>query len=553
MREVDFDLLAKLYSADDFDYSAVQSKYPSKVCPLCNKQFIPNGRCASRQQYCNRTHYINCAICGKPVPQQKPSKYKSEIKQACPGTCSNKLRQARTQAAIKAKYGVDNISQSSEFKEKISAGIKAKAPQSVEKMKATMNERYGGMGTQSPILRKKIENTMMKRYGVINPDELPEFRDKIRQKLSSDECADKRKQASHRNWGTDYPTQSDIIQAKMRDTCQARYGVPYVGMLPEVRDRAKITCSERYGVPYGFHTLAAKLKATDSMLSHRTGRVSAVNLAFGECLKAANIEFVNEFYLAGKWFDICIPSSNIVVEIDPSYTHSEIKNHWGSSVDQDYHIERTELAAENGYKCIHVFDWDNWDSIISLVQLKQKIFARNCEVEEVNPASVKEFIAANHIQGDARGAKAAYVLKHEGQIISAMTFSKPRYTNKYEWELLRLCSAPGISITGGPSKMFKQFVRDYSPNSVISYCDRAKFSGSVYSKIGMQLHHTTKPSKVWSKGPDKITDNLLRQRGFDQLFNTNFGKGTSNEQLMLEHSWLPVYDCGQLVFEWKKE
>ena len=27
-----------------------------------------------------------------------------------------------------------------------------------------------------------------------------------------------------------------------------------------------------------------------------------------------------------------------------------------------------------------------------------------------------------------------------------------------------------------------------------------------------------------------IIDNLLRQRGFDQLFGTNYGKGTSNEK-----------------------
>ena len=34
-------------------------------------------------------------------------------------------------------------------------------------------------------------------------------------------------------------------------------------------------------------------------------------------------------------------------------------------------------------------------------------------------------------------------------------------------------------------------------------------------------------------GERHITDNLLRQRGFDQLFNTNYDKGTSNEELML--------------------
>ena len=98
--------------------------------------------------------------------------------------------------------------------------------------------------------------------------------------------------------------------------------------------------------------------------------------------------------------------------------------------------------------------------------------------------------------------------------------------------------------------MFKYFIKNYLPKSIISYCDRSKFTGEVYDTLGMKLHHTTEPSKVWSKGAEKVTDNLLRQRGFDQLFGTNYGKGTCNEELMLKYGWLPVYDCGQAVYEW---
>ena len=53
-----------------------------------------------------------------------------------------------------------------------------------------------------------------------------------------------------------------------------------------------------------------------------------------------------------------------------------------------------------------------------------------------------------------------------------------------------------------------------------------------------------------------ITDNFLRQRGFDQLFGDIFGyygKGTDNEILMLENKFVEIYDCGQSVYIWKKE
>ena len=104
----------------------------------------------------------------------------------------------------------------------------------------------------------------------------------------------------------------------------------------------------------------------------------------------------------------------------------------------------------------------------------------------------------------------------------------------------------------GAEKLFKHFIELVNPQSVISYCDNSKFSGEVYTRLGFTQKGKPSPSLHWSKGSEHITDNLLRQRGFDQLFNTNYGKGTSNEELMIEHGWLPIYDCGQMTFIWHK-
>ena len=67
----------------------------------------------------------------------------------------------------------------------------------------------------------------------------------------------------------------------------------------------------------------------------------------------------------------------------------------------------------------------------------------------------------------------------------------------------------------------------------------------------MKLKTWNSPSKIWSKNSEYIRDSLLRQRGYDQLFNTTYGKGKSNDELMLENGWLPVYDCGQAVYVYK--
>lgn len=67
------------------------------------------------------------------------------------------------------------------------------------------------------------------------------------------------------------------------------------------------------------------------------------------------------------------------------------------------------------------------------------------------------------------------------------------------------------------------------------------------------IDKTTLPRRIWSKGNKMITDNLLNQRGYDQLFSTNYGKGTSNESLMINNGWLPIYDCGQGVYSYISE
>ena len=182
------------------------------------------------------------------------------------------------------------------------------------------------------------------------------------------------------------------------------------------------------------------------------------------------------------------------------------------------------------------------------------MYARNCKVVYIESEIADEFLEDNHLQGTCGGQSVCLgLLSDNDELLEVVTFGKPRYSKKYQWELLRLCSAPEIQVVGGASKLFRTFVTDFQPKSIISYCNRAKFSGNVYQLLGFKHIRTNAPGEVWSKKNDYITDSLLRQRGFDQLFGTNYGKGTSNEELIMEAGWKSVYDCGQAVYAWASE
>jgi hypothetical protein len=283
-------------------------------------------------------------------------------------------------------------------------------------------------------------------------------------------------------------------------------------------------------------------------------RISKTNLEYQELLNKIGWDAQLEFNLESKWFDLYMEGHPILVEIDPTYTHfsqGKIMNHSIEPTDPKYHLEKTLLANKHGYHCIHIFDWDDKYQIMQLLRRdRTSVYARKCTVVEIEPETARDFEAVYHLQGAVRNQAVCLGLDYEGELVQVMTFGAPRYNRNYQWELLRLCTNSDYTVVGGASKLFKYFIRTYSPESILSYCDRAKFSGDVYTQIGMTLHHTTDPAKVWSKSSKKITDNLLRQRGYDQIFGTNYGKGTSNEELMIENNWHAVYDCGQLVFDW---
>lgn len=222
----------------------------------------------------------------------------------------------------------------------------------------------------------------------------------------------------------------------------------------------------------------------------------------------------------------------------------------GAPLPPSYHREKSELAKSHGFRCIHVFDWDDVDKVIQFLLPTEPIYARSCKCRDA-AEDARLFEDKFHIQGSCNGQSVCLGLYSDNELTQLATFGRPRYNSNYEWELLRLCTRGGYRVVGGAERLLKHFVSEYNPQSIISYCDLAKFTGDVYTRIGFDHVRNNAPGRIWSRGTKKITDALLNSRGYDQLFGTSYGKGTSNEQLMIESGWLPVYDCGQAVYVWQ--
>jgi hypothetical protein len=132
-----------------------------------------------------------------------------------------------------------------------------------------------------------------------------------------------------------------------------------------------------------------------------------------------------------------------------------------------------------------------------------------------------------------------------------MTFGQPRFRPSIEWELIRLCSAK--QVVGGTERLFKAFVKEHAPASIISYCDLSKFDGTIYEKLGFVYDNVTYGMHLHN--PDtgiKFAYDTARRHGPDRLLGTSLGGNPKdNIKLMKQLGYLLVYDAGQASYIWR--
>lgn len=477
---------------------------------------------------------------------------------------SDELKQKRSAKAKETflkKYGVSNPSKASVVKDKIKKtnleryGVECSAQSDVvkEKIKATNLKKYGVEYLfQAEVVKEKIRATSLERYGVDNPSKSDIIKDRIVESnrknlgvdypMQSKEVMDKSRVTSFEKYGTEYPNQSDIVKAKIDASTLEHFGVNRACKLYEFKQKIVDTNREKYGVDYTCLLFSGKLKGNDS----------SYNRDFAELLDSNNITYEREFLLQKYSYDFKV--GNTLIEVNPTATHNTHFNPYGKNrIDANYHRDKSKLARDIGYSVIHVFDWDDVDKVVQLLKSRVTAYARKCDVKVVSDIDTNKYLDMYHLQGTCRGQKIRLGLYYDNQLVSLMTFGKSRFNKNCEYELLRYCSH--YNVVGGAEKLFKYFVNNYKPNSIVSYCDTSKFSGKVYDILGFKYIKTNSPRKHWYSVKEKrhITDGLLLSQGYDRLFKENHGKGTSNEELILARGYLPVYDCGQSTYIWRND
>lgn len=254
-----------------------------------------------------------------------------------------------------------------------------------------------------------------------------------------------------------------------------------------------------------------------------------------------------------KEIDIWIPSLRIGIEFDGIYWHSD-RFSLPNAIKQ-----KQDLSIESNLRLINIFE-DEWIYKQEIVKSRlkailgvqtEKVFARKCGILEISNSEAKHFLDKNHLQGGNSCCYKAYGLKYNNELVSVMTFSKPRkgFGNGIQreglYELLKFASKLNLTVVGGASKLLSHFIKQENPKEIYSFADRRWSDGKLYEKLGFERVSVTEPSYFY------IIEGRRKSRfGFQKkaLVEQGYDPSKSESQIMKERGIEKVYDAGTFKY-----
>lgn len=256
--------------------------------------------------------------------------------------------------------------------------------------------------------------------------------------------------------------------------------------------------------------------------------------------------------LGGKELDIYIPDRKLAFEYDGLYWHCD-----DGECNTKKHLVKTEGCEAKGIHLVHIFEneWKEKQDIVKsrirnlLGSYDNVVYARSCEVKHVSSKESLEFQWKNHIQGGVN-SKINLGLYHYGELVSLMTFSKPRFSKRYEWELVRFCNKLNYHVPGAASKLLKHFEREYQPKSIVSYADRRwsmNSESTLYHRLSFNLTSISSPNYWYVKGGELFNRIQFQKHKLAKQL-TLFDESKSEWQNMQDNGYDRIFDCGNLVY-----
>lgn len=580
--------------------------YRSKICPICNEEFIPKS---AKQKYCKKiihkrcivcgdtfqsecspdsadvcakaeckkqsaqTHVLNkpkkCLICGDMFyPTSARQKYcKKEVIRICP-VCGESFKSQCT-----AEY---NKCCSDECKIKYAKQKSTEGMQKNVKICKFCGEKFHPK-TNTQVMCDKIHYRTCavcgKKFEISRKSNLcdipitcsKECKSVLSHQLS-DESISRRESNMRKTRYADRPEQlksyEDFLANPTEFIKKTYVEQPTIDMLGETLGLHNTSTGQL------IHRLHI-----EHLIGHNLSNMEAEVITYIKEIQP-NIRIIqhDRTLINPLELDIYLPEYKLAIECNPTGTHNSSVSYRNDPPKPiRYHQMKTNMCEEKGVFLLHVFgyEWEHKKDVMKSIIANlihantHTIYARKCKVVNIDGTTCKNFLDQYHRQGNANSST-RYGLTFNHELVAVMTFSKPRTTikaNKFNsnencYELVRFCSKSDYNIVGGASKLFKHFIKEMNPETVYSYSDRAHTKGTLYSNLNFKEISRSDPGYVWVNLNTNIAYNRVntQKQNIKKFLNDDtIDLSKSETEIMEAHRYVKVYDSGVITWEWVKQ
>lgn len=239
--------------------------------------------------------------------------------------------------------------------------------------------------------------------------------------------------------------------------------------------------------------------------------------------------------LKGNEIDIYLPERKLGFEYDGLVFHSSLKGKG-----PEYHLQKTELAKEQGVRLVHVFEDEYLQRRSQTTQALKNILklydaeieAESCTCQDVSPLEAYTFLNTYHI--DMAGDQVAYYLGLycSGRLLALLAI---RTDGEEGYEIYRYATVRDIHVHGGFAKLIQWYHQRFPHIPLFVKCDRRYWDGNMYQKAGFAFLENTPPTCWYTK---------------DFSFRTLQPKKDLKENGEDVEGFYKIYDCGYSIWKY---
>lgn len=418
----------------------------------------------------------------------------------------------------------------------------------VKKMCETNLKKYGEVGYNN---REKCKQTNLSRYGIewfVNVEKRIETINSAGKKDHYSKISLKSRETNLKKYGVSNPSQSHIKNyelynnpSKWVEFCSPKEAADFFGIC--------------------FSQALSKLKEYNPNIIKKRSKTQS--LLF-ESIKSSSKLENTKTVIPPQELDIYLPDIKLAIEYNGLMFHSQGVSDFEPFNTPDfnpkYHLNKTLECKSRGIQLFHIFEGEDLDLWLSMIHgklgINTRVYGRKCSVRIIDSKDTRAFLNENHIQGyvPAKICLGLYENTTSGErLVSVMTFSKPRFSKKYEYEMIRFCSLKHHNVVGGASKLWKFFLEKYNPKSVVSYANLRFSNGGLYEKLGFSQVGQSAPNYFYFKDSKLENRNKYQKHRIKELYDAGvlsyFNPSETEVQNMFKNGFRRIFDAGIITYE----